>query len=202
MSNKLVIIGAGGHGKVVADIAAKSGYEIVGFLDENPTIGTCCGYPILGGVEQIVRYRDECCFVIAIGSNEARCAIAAQYDVEWTTLIHPAAVVGAGVTIGVGTVVMATAVISPAATVGAHCIINTGAVVEHDSCVGNFVHIAPKVALGGTVCVGDGSQIGIGACVKNNITITENVQVGAGAAVIHSIEESGTYAGVPARRIR
>ena len=202
MSNKLVILGAGGHGKVVADVAAKNGYEIVGFLDENPTIGTCCGYPVLGGIEQIDRYRDECCFVIAIGSNEARRTIASQYDVEWATLIHPAAVIGADVTIGVGTVVMATAVISPAATVGSHSIINTGAVVEHDSRVGDFVHIAPKVALGGTVFVGNGTQIGIGACVKNNTTITENVQVGAGAVVIHSIEESGTYAGVPARKIR
>lgn len=202
MSHKLVIIGAGGHGKVVADIAVKSGYEIVGFLDEDPTIGTCCGHPILGGMEQVSRYRDECCFVIAIGSNEARRAIAARYDVEWATLIHPAAVIGMDVKIGVGTVVMATAVISPAATVGAHCIINTGAVVEHDNYLGDFVHIAPKVALGGTVCVGSGTQIGIGACVKNNTTITENVQIGAGAVVIHSIEESGIYAGVPARKMR
>lgn len=196
-----MIIGAGGHGKVVADIAVKSGYEIVGFLDDNACADEVCGFPVLGGVAQIPRYRAECRFVIAIGANSTRQVIAAQYDVEWATLIHPAAVIGADVQLGEGTVVMAAAVINPAAKVGAHCIINTGAVVEHDDRLGDYVHISPKAALGGTVCIGSGSHIGIGACVKNNITITENVQIGAGAVVVKPIKEGGTYVGVPARKM-
>lgn len=202
MSKKLVIIGASGHGKVVVDIAVKSGYEIVGFLDDNDSVKEICGFPVLGATKNMFEYKDSCEFVIAIGNNEIREKIATSYDVKWATLIHPTAVVGINVQIGEGTVIMANAVINPCANIGRHCIINTGAIVEHDNELADYVHISPNAALAGTVCVGKGTHIGIGACVKNNITITGNVVVGAGAVVIKDITETDVYIGVPARRIR
>ncbi len=202
MSKKLVIIGASGHGKVIADIALKNGYEIVGFLDDNDSLQEICGFPVLGSIKNVCKYNDDCEFVIAIGNNEIREKIATTYDVKWATLIHPTAVIGMQVQIGEGTVVMANAVINPCANVGEHCIINTGAVVEHDNDLADYVHISPNVTLAGTVIIGKRTHIGVGACVKNNTNITENVVVGAGAAVVKNIEEAGVYVGVPARRIR
>lgn len=202
MSKKLVIIGASGHGKVIADIALKNGYEIVGFLDDNDSLQEICGFPVLGSIKTVCKYNDDCEFVIAIGNNTIREKIAKMYEVNWATLIHPTAVIGINVQIGEGTVVMANAVINPGANVGRHCIINTGSIVEHDNNLADYVHISPNATLAGTVCVGNNTHIGVGSCVKNNITIAENVVVGAGAAVVKDITEAGVYVGVPARRIR
>lgn len=202
MSKKLVIIGASGHGKVIADIALKTGYEVVGFLDDNETVEENCGFPVLGKTKDIVKYKDQCKFVIAIGNNSIREKVAEQYNVQWATLIHPTAVLGINVQVGEGTVVMANAVINPCASIGKHCIINTGAIIEHDNDLEDYVHISPNATLAGTVCIGRKTHIGVGACVKNNITIAGNVVVGAGAAVVKDITDAGVYMGVPARRMR
>ncbi len=202
MSKKIVIIGASGHGKVIADIALKTGYEVVGFLDDNETVEENCGFPVLGKTKDIVKYKDQCKFVIAIGNNSIREKVAEQYNVQWATLIHPTAVLGINVQVGEGTVVMANAVINPCASIGKHCIINTGAIVEHDNDLEDYVHISPNATLAGTVCIGRKTHIGVGACVKNNITIAGNVVVGAGAAVVKDITDAGVYVGVPARRMR
>lgn len=201
MSKKLIIIGASGHGKVIADIAIKNGYEIVGFLDDNDAIQSILGFSVLGKVKEVPLYQENCEFVIAIGSNAIRKKIAEKYDVEWATLIHPSAVIGTDVQIDNGSVVMANAVINPSAKVGQHCIVNTGAIVEHDNVLADYVHVSPKAALAGTVHVGEGTHIGIGACVKNNLEIVDGVVVGAGAVVVKDVCEKGVYIGVPARRI-
>ncbi len=202
MSKKLIIIGASGHGKVIADIAIKNGYEIVGFLDDNDTIQNALGFPVLGKVENVSQYLGTCEFVIAIGDNAIRKKIAEQYEVKWATLIHPSAVIGTDVQIGNGSVVMANAVINPSTKVGQHCIVNTGGIIEHDNVLANYVHVSPKAALAGTVHVGEGTHIGIGACVKNNLEIVDEVIVGAGAVVVKDICEKGVYIGVPARRMK
>ena len=202
MSKKLVIIGASGHGKVIADIALNNGYEIVGFLDDNDAVKEIAGFPVLGSVSEIPSYQTECEFIIAIGNNRIREMIAEQYAVNWATLIHPTAVIGMDVQIEVGTVVMANAVINPSARIGKHCIINTGAVIEHDNFLQNYVHVSPNAALAGTVHVGERVHVGVGACVKNNTNITADVTVGAGAAVVKDITEAGVYVGVPAGRMR
>ena len=147
MSKKLVIIGASGHGKVIADIALKTGYEVVGFLDDNETVEENCGFPVLGKIKDVAKYKEQCEFVIAIGNNSIREKIAEQYDIQWATLIHPTAVIGIDVQVGEGTVVMANAVINPCASIGKHCIINTGAIVEHDNDLEEYVHISPKATL-------------------------------------------------------
>ncbi len=202
MHNRLVIIGAGGHGKVVADIALKLGYTDISFLDDN-SVGECFNFPIIGTTNDVVALNDEKTdFVIAVGNNLIRKSIAERYDINWTTLIHPSAVIATSVSIGKGTVVMAGAIINPCAIIGNHCIINTCAVVEHDNLLGDYVHISPNAALGGTVTVGQATHIGIGATVKNNIEICSDCTIGAGAVVVKAIDEVGVYTGVPVRKIK
>lgn len=193
MSKKIVIVGAGGHGKVVADIALKNGYKDIYFVDDN-AVGECFVYPIIGTSEILERLNDgKTDFVIAVGNNEIRKKIAESHDVNWVTLIHPSAQIGANAKIGIGTVVMAGAVINACASIGNHCIINTCAVVEHDNVVDDYVHISPNVALGGTVHIGKCTHIGIGATVINNINICGDCRIGAGAVVVKDIFAGGGY---------
>ena len=200
MCNRLVIIGAGGHGKVIADMAMKLGYTEIVFVDDSAE-GLCMGLPIVGTSAQLMSMNDgKSDFVIGIGNNAVRKRIAEQYSLPWVTLVHPSAQLGACVTLGRGTVVMAGAVINPCATVGEHVIVNTHAVIEHDNTIADYAHISPNAVLGGTVCVGEGTHVGIGATVKNNIDICENCIIAAGAVVVKHIVHSGTYIGVPAKK--
>ncbi len=200
MFNRLVIVGAGGHGKVIVDIALKMGYTDIAFADDTAK-GYCMDYPIICTNSTMEQQNDgNTDFVIAVGNNKIRKQIAEQHKIHWVTLVHPSAQIGAKVTLGAGTVVMAGAVVNSCATIGKHCIINSGAVVEHDNVLDDYVHISPKAALGGTVRVGEGTHIGIGATVKNNITICDGCVVGAGAVVVKNITESSIYIGIPARK--
>lgn len=197
----VIIVGAGGHGKVVADIIEKSRDFIVGFLDDQIT-KSVFGYRILGNIDLFQTYKKEVEFVIAIGNNTIRQhVVTIMQGVQWYTAIHPMAVLAKDVKIGKGSVVMANAVINSSAKIGRHCIINTGAVVEHDNIIDDYVHLSPQVTLGGTVKVGKSSHIGIGAVVKNNITICSDVVVGAGGCVVKNIEKNGIYVGVPVKKI-
>lgn len=200
MNEKVVIIGASGHGKVIADIILKSGDEVVGFLDDNPNLGeTFIGYPVLGKVAEAITYQENK-FVVAIGNADIREKIVNEIDVNWYTAIHPTAVISSiGVEIGEGTVVMANAVINSDAKIGKHCIINTSAIVEHDNSLGDFVHVSVGAKLAGIVTVGKKSWIGIGSQVIQCKTICDEVTIGAGATVISDIQEKGTYVGVPAK---
>ncbi len=202
MFNRLVIIGAGGHGKVIADIAVKCGYQQIAFVDDQAT-GQCVGFPIIGTAEALTALNDgKTDFVIAIGDNRIRKRLAQRYKLNYATLIHPSAQIGLDVSIEEGSVVMAGAVINPGARIGKHCILNTCCVVEHDNRIEDFVHISPNAALGGTVAVGDSTHIGIGVTVKNNVKICANCLIGAGAVVIRDIAEPATYIGSPAKILR
>ena len=201
MNNRMVIIGAGGHGKVIADIALKNGYSNISFVDDR-TIDDCMGFPVVGKIAVIEALNDgQTDFVIGIGNNSVRKEIAERFAVNWVSLVHPSAQIGTGVHIAPGTVVMANAIVNVCTTVGRHCIINTGSVVEHDNCIGDYVHISPRAALGGTVFVGEQTHIGIGAIIKNNLKICRDCTIGAGAVVIRNIENGGTFVGVPAKMI-
>lgn len=200
--NRLIIVGAGGHAKVIADIALKNGYTDINFLDDSAK-DDCMGFSVIGACNEIEAFDDgNTDFVIGIGSNNIRKLIAEKYDVNWKTLVHPSAQTAFNTSVGKGTVVMAGAVVNPCTTIGKHCIINTNAVVEHDSVINDYVHISPGVALGGTVHIGKRTHIGIGATVKNNIDICEDCIIGAGTVVVKNINDSGTYVGVPARKIK
>lgn len=197
---KLVIIGASGHGKVVADIAIKNGYNEIIFLDDDESIYECGGYPIVGKSSEAGTIDAD--VIIGIGNAGVRKRIQESIpDEKMATLIHPDAVVADDVVIGAGTVVMAGAVINPGARIGKGCIINTCSSVDHDCEVGDYVHIAVGSHLCGTVFVGSGTWIGAGAIVSNNVSICPNCMIGAGAVVIKEIKESGTYVGVPAKRV-
>ena len=200
--NKLVIIGAGGHGKVIADNALKNGYTNICFIDDRLQ-GSCVGFPIVGTCADIMTLDDgNTDFIIGIGNNGVRKAIAEKYSVNWITLIHPSAQVSHFVTVEKGTVIMAGAAINAGACIGEHCIINTGAVVEHDNVIEGFVHLSPRVALGGTVTVGSQTHVGIGAVVKNDVAICGDCIIGAGATVVKNITDAGIYIGSPARKNR
>ncbi len=202
MYNKLFIIGAGGQGKVVLDIALKNGYEDIYFVDDCIQ-GDCMGFSIVSTTSELEKLDDgKSDFVIAVGNNKIRKEIADTYSVNYVSLIHPSAQIGLGTNIGLGTVVMAGAVISPESQIGSHCIINSNAVVEHENILGDYVHISPCVALGGNVTVGANTHIGIGSTVKNNIKICKNCIIGAGAIVVKDIEEGGIYIGTPAVKQR
>ena len=194
MMKKVVIIGAGGHGKVVADSVRGNGDEIIGFLDDSPQMEG-----LLGTISDYHKFSDAE-FIIAIGNAEIRERISSQLNCKWYTAIHPTAFISPAAEIGEGTVVMANAVVNAGAVIGKHCIINTSAVVEHDNRIEDFVHISVGAKLGGTAEVGKLTWIGIGATVSNNVKICGRCTIGAGAVVIKDIDEPGIYVGVPAKR--
>jgi len=201
MSKKIILIGAGGQGKVTADLARKCGYEVIGFLDDHPPAKEVLGFPVLGKISEAEEYKNECAFIISIGSNLTRKNIAEKLTVQWATLIHPTAQIGLEVEIAEGTAVLANAVINSSAKIGKHCIINSGAVVEHDNRLEAYVHLSPHATLCGTVKIGSHTQVGAGAVIKNNTSVCGGCVIGAGAVVTKNITESGTYIGVPAGRV-
>lgn len=206
MHKKVVIIGAGGHAKVIADIIEKSGDIVYGFLDDNIEEGTAIikDYKVLGKVSECdylqSDYKDLY-FIIAIGNNYTRKCIYERYTLNYYTAIHPNAIIGMESIIKEGTAIMANACINANAQIGKNCIINTGAIVEHDDIIEDYVHISPNATICGTVKVGAFTHIGAGAIVKNNLEITEDCIIGVGAAVVRNIKEKGTYIGVPSKKV-
>lgn len=193
---KLTIIGASGHGKVVADIAVLTGYDEIVFLDDNPNISECGGFPVVGKTDEA----PNGAVFVAVGNADIREHLTEQYsDREHPTLVHPHAVVAHDVTIGEGSVIMAGAVINPGAKLGRGVIVNTCSSVDHDCIVGDYAHLAVGAHMCGTVFIGSKTWIGAGATVSNNVTVCENCTIGAGAVVIGDIDTSGTYIGVPAK---
>lgn len=199
---RLAIIGASGHGKVIADIAVKNGYEEIVFLDDNPNVQECAGFRVVGTSGEVDIYPD-CDVIVAIGNASIRKKIHKQVGEDrLATLIHPQAAISRRVTIGKGTVVMAGAVINSDSKIGEGCIINTGASVDHDCNIGDFVHVSVGAHVAGTVIIGDGTWIGAGATVSNNIEICGECMIGGGAVVVSNIKEKGTYIGVPVKKMK
>lgn len=205
MKERLLIIGASGHGKVVADIALKMNkWQSIAFLDDNKSLKKSMGLEIIGNLADVFTYIEDADIFVAVGNNTTRENI--QEKIESTgagipILVHPAAVIGDQVDLGIGTVVMAGVVINCSTKIGKGCIINTGSTIDHDNIIEDYVHISPGVNLAGTVKVGKSSWIGIGSTVSNNVNITTGCNVGAGALVVRDITKPGTYVGVPVRKI-
>ena len=197
---QIVIIGASGHGKVVADIARNNGYTKILFLDDKENLAECGGYKVVGKINDFINY--DCDFFVAIGNSSIRQKI--QIELENSnksivTLIHPSTTIADTVEIGNGTVVMAGAVINSSTQIGKGCIINTCSSVDHDNIIGDYVHISVGAHTAGTVVIGNSTWLGIGAVVSNNLTICDNCMIGAGSVVVNNLTESGTYIGVPAK---
>jgi len=205
MNDKLIIIGASGHGKVVADIAIKvNKWQNITFLDDDESIKTSMGLEVTGNTVDAFTYKEEADFFVAIGNNAIREKVQESLIEEGlnvVSLIHPSSVIGTDVEIGIGTVVMAGVVINSSTRIGKGCIINTSSSLDHDNLMEDYVHISPGVNMAGTVKVGNGSWIGIGSVISNNVNVCSGCKVGAGAVVVKNITEPGTYVGVPVRRV-
>lgn len=205
MTKTLVIIGAGGHGKVVADCAeALMRYDAILFADT--------GYPEKTGLEHwdVVAHPDVLNevdgpgteYFVAIGNNEVRareCLRLLSEDKSLATLIHPRATVSRYSELGEGSLVCAGAVVNPFSKLGLGSIVNTGASVDHDCILSDWTHVAPGSRLAGTVSLGNKVFVGAGAVVIPGISIGENTTVGAGAAVISNLPPNVTAVGVPAK---
>ena len=201
MKKRLMIIGAGGHGKVCAEIAELNGYESVSFLDDSDSKENI----VFGKTEEFTRFIEDYDFFVALGDNRLRKSFLtriADANGSVATLIHPNSTVSAKATVGAGSVVMAGAVINPSTVVGKGAIINTASSLDHDNVLKDYVHIGVGAHLAGTVHIGEGTFIGAGATIINNVTVCEDSIVGAGATVIKDIREKGTYIGTPARKIK
>jgi len=200
----LIIIGASGHGKVVADIALKiDRYKEILFLDDDPEAVECLGFPVIGTSADIEQWVKSAEFFVAIGNSQIREKIMTQlknYKAQIATLVHPDAMIGTNVVIGGGSVVMAGVVINPDTVIGNGVILNTCCSVDHDNVIEDYCHISVGAHLAGTVQIGKHTWIGAGATVSNNVSICEAAMVGVGAVVVKNIEERGTYIGVPARK--
>ena len=201
MKKKLLIIGAGGHGKVVADVAkSMNKYEEICFLDDNITKRFI--YPILGKIEEAFKYVDTHDFFVAIGNHNVRQSIMESLNVDCATLIHANSIIGSNVKIGKGCVIMPGTVINAGTTIGNGVIVNTSSSVDHDCEINDFCHISVGAHVCGTVSIGTRTWMGAGATVINNINICNDCMIGAGAGVISDINEFGTHVGVPACKVK
>lgn len=204
MSIPLIIWGASGHARVVADTALAMGrFDLVGLVDDDPAkVGaSLMGMPVLGSLEMVPRWKNAQLF-LAIGDNAARLRKAdslASIALTFATLIHPQAVLARDVNVGVGTLVAAGAVVQPGTQLGRHVIINTLAGVDHDCVLADGVHIAPGAHLAGNVRVGRRTMIGLGAAIREGITLGQDARIGAGAVVIRDVPDQITVVGNPAR---
>ena len=200
MSKKLTILGASGHGKVVADIARFNGYDEIQFIDDDVSRSDCAGYPVVGNTDMAEGVDGD--FFIAIGNPDIRQRLAKRFaHKSFPVLVHPAATIAQTASLGQGTVIMAGAVVNPYAIVGGFCIVKTCASVDHDCVVGDFCHVAVGAHVCGTVRIGERTWVGAGATIINNLIVCAGCTIGAGAVVIRDIFERGTYAGVPVTRI-
>ena len=206
MTKELAVVGASGHGKVIADIAEQLGYTVNFYDDAYPNKTYIEHWPIHGTCADLISLNNTNAtlsndVVVAIGNNEIRLQkieLLRKNSFNLITLIHPTAVISSYAVIAQGTVVFSGAIINAFAKVGVGCIINTAAVVEHDCIIDDFTHICPNVALAGGVSVGSKSWVGIGSQVKQLITIGDNCLIGAGSAVVKNIPDNVIAFGSPA----
>ncbi len=204
-SKKIIVIGGGGHSKVVISTLLELGYRVIGVLDDdiNKKDSKILNFPILGPIELLKSGNFEH-GIIAIGDNKVRKEIADKFKdcCKWISVVHPFSFVHQSVEIGEGTVVFAGSVIQTDVIIGNHVIINTGVTIDHDCKIGNFAHLAPGVNLAGGVLVEEGSFLGINSSVIPYKRIGKWATVGAGGVVIQDVPEFTTVVGVPAKPIR
>lgn len=201
MKTSIIIIGAGGHGKVVVDcVEQENKYNIEAVVDDNYKDRSVFDFEV-AQKNNTTGYKNQN-VIIAVGDCATRKKIASELKSEFVSTIHPSASVSKYAQIGNGSQIFANAVVNPDAIIGNHVIINTSAIVEHDCNVGDFVHLSPNSCIGGGVTIGACTHIGIGTAVIQGITIGKNVVVGAGAVVINDIPDNCTVVGIPAKPIK
>jgi sugar O-acyltransferase (sialic acid O-acetyltransferase NeuD family) len=205
----IIIYGAGGHGKVVADVLERQAkYMLLGFVDDNPEFWgkELSGYKVFGGIDSfteqgLARYP----FIVGVGDNQARRDLVARLNplgCRFGRAVHPSAQIARDVQLAPGVMVMANAVINPGSSIGSHTIVNTGAMVDHDCLIGDFAHISPAAALAGNVVVEEGAHIGMGGLILPGVRVGAYSVIGAGAVVVDDIPERVVAMGVPAKPVR
>lgn len=203
---KLLIIGASGHGRVVADCAeAMNCFSEISFADAIfPEQQQNMHWPIIGNDDFWREHISDYQFVVAIGNNEIRAKISNEVirlGGSLATLVHPTASISTHAEVGQGSVLFANAVVNVGCKLGIGTIINTGATVDHDCIINDYCHIAPGVNISGAVIVGEKSWIGVGSTIIQLINIGNNVTVGAGSTVISDLAPNATYIGSPAKKL-
>ena len=208
---RILILGAGGHGRVVLDILlADAGCEVIGFLDNNPSIQgrRIDGIPVMGTIdelESIVETSGATGVVIAIGDNGTRRGLSRRIQLAGITLvnaIHPTASIARNAMLGRGVVVAAGVVVCANCQIGDVVILNTGCIVDHQTMIGEGSHICPGVRVAGRVKVESGVFVGIGATIVPHVTLGCEAIVGAGSVVLEDVPDLATVVGVPARAIK
>ncbi len=198
--DKLVLVGAGGHGKVVISTLRACGKKVIAIYDDDPATWKTAllGVPVTGPIQRILKdgFRSG---VMGIGNNRIRRRLAETLSLQWRNVVHPHAWVAEDIFLGAGTVVFAGSIIQTGTVLGRHVIVNTGATVDHDCTVGDYAHIAPGVHLCGGVTLGEGAMLGVGSSVVPGIRIGPWATVGAGATVIRNVKANQCVVGVPAR---
>ncbi len=200
MGVRLIVLGGGGHAKVVISTARAAGHAVVGVYDDNPKAWgqSLFGVPVVGGVDKLADHAPAQA-IIAIGNAKLRRELAERLKLDWFTLVHPRALVDASVKLGPGTVVFAGAIVQPDVTIGAHVILNTGSSVDHDCRIGDYVHISPGAHLAGGITIGDGTFIGPSCGITSGVKIGAGVTLRAGSGVWSDLPDNVTAAGSPAR---
>jgi sugar O-acyltransferase (sialic acid O-acetyltransferase NeuD family) len=192
----VVVIGAGGHAKVLISTLTACGVAVAAVVDDDDTKwGMDAQGTRVGRIEREIGGRG----IVGIGDNAQRREMARALSLEWQTVVHPSAYVHASAKLGPGTVVFAGAVVQPDAVIGDHVIVNTGATVDHDCVVGDYAHLGPGVHLAGSVHVGEGAFLGIGSAVCPGVRIGRWTTLGAGAVAIRDVADGVVAVGVPAR---
>ena len=204
MAKRLVIMGAGGHGLVVADIARAMGFSEICFLDDRwPALARALAWPVVGKFSDLSRVLQPSDQVIAaIGDNASRLALHRSLlvqDRQIPVLRHPSSVVSEDAQVGLGSVVMALVAVNPSAVIGDAVILNTSCSIDHDCFLEDGVHISPGAHLAGGVSVGTCSWIGIGSSIREGISIGQGSLIGAGSVVVRDVPPGSRVAGNPAR---
>ncbi|HYA86306.1 MAG TPA: acetyltransferase [Nitrospirota bacterium] len=211
MSLPVIVLGAGGHAKVLIDTLLESSAIIAGVTDPDPNlIGTrLLGVPVLGGDEVVSKFpQSEICLVNGLGSVGLpirRRELFQRFKKSgyiFAKVVHPSAIIASDAELGEGTQVMAGAIIQPGSRIGCNVIVNTKTSVDHDCVIGDHVHLAPGVTLSGGVRMRNSVHVGSGVTVIQGIEIGNNSLIGAGSVVINNVPDSAEVSGVPARNIK
>jgi sugar O-acyltransferase, sialic acid O-acetyltransferase NeuD family len=206
---EIVVIGGGGHAKVLVGVLKKSGYHVLGYTDTGDR-GAILGVPYLGddgSLGELLSMHDDCLAIVGVGKTDASAErIGLQKRISAlgfgiAVVISPGATVNEEVNLGPGSVVFDGVVVNSGTVAGDACILNTGCILEHDCRLGENVHVAPGAVLSGGVSVGANTMVGTGALIIQNVSIAAGSMIGAGSTDVKDIVSPGTYVGSPARRI-